>query len=72
RLEGRQEGHEEGKLEGLAEGEKKGIAIGEVKGREAGKDERNMEIAKAMKSKGMSMYDIIDITGLAAEILAKL
>ncbi|MCM1176529.1 MAG: hypothetical protein NC335_02100, partial [Bacteroides sp.] len=52
----RLEGHEEGKLEGLAEGEKKG----------------REEIAKAMKAKGMSIADIMDITGLAADVLARL
>ncbi|MCM1502691.1 MAG: Rpn family recombination-promoting nuclease/putative transposase [Bacteroidales bacterium] len=50
----------EGREEGLAEGEKKGEA------------KRNLEIAKTMKNKGLSISDIQDITGLAAEILAKL
>ncbi|MCM1178572.1 MAG: hypothetical protein NC335_12660, partial [Bacteroides sp.] len=57
---------------GFAEGEAKGEARGEARGRQEGLKEgesrgeakRNLELAKAMKAKGLSITDIADITGL--------
>ncbi|MCM1176629.1 MAG: hypothetical protein NC335_02615, partial [Bacteroides sp.] len=61
-------GRQEGLAEGLKEGEKKGrlegLAEGEAKGRKEGRKESILELAKAMKARGMSTKDIADITGL--------
>ena len=59
-IDGRDEGLKEGKEEGLKEGELKG------------KKKREMEIARNMKGKNYPIEDIIDMTGLSAEEIAKL
>ena len=59
-IDGRDEGLKEGKEEGLKEGELKG------------KKKREMEIARNMKGKNYPIEDIIDMTGLTAEEIAKL
>jgi predicted transposase/invertase (TIGR01784 family) len=53
--------YDEGKMEGLLEGKKEGILEGKM--------ERAIEIAKQAKSMGLSMKDIVTLTGLSeAEI----
>lgn len=49
--------------EGIEEGFEKGIEQGIEKGR----NERNIEMAKALKSNGVSLQIIIQTTGLTAE-----
>ncbi|MCM1177190.1 MAG: hypothetical protein NC335_05495, partial [Bacteroides sp.] len=49
-----------------------GIAEGEARGREAGKRERDVEIAKVLKSRGMSETEICSITGLPETIVLAL
>ncbi len=66
--EGLAEGMEKGKEVGLAEGLEKGEAIGLVKG----VFQNKIENAKKMKSKGFSVEDIADITGLSVDDIEKL
>ena len=63
-IDGRDEGLREGKEEGLREGKKEGL--------KEGKKKREMEIARNMKGKNYPIEDIIDMTGLTAEEIAKL
>ena len=60
----REEGKEEGKEEGLAEGE----TIGESKGRK----KNALETAAKLKTRGMSIDEICEITSLAKEEIEKL
>jgi predicted transposase/invertase (TIGR01784 family) len=53
---------------GLAEGMDKGME----KGRTEGKMEGKMETAQIMKSKGFSIADIADVTGLTKKEIEKL
>lgn len=55
---------QEGKQEGLAEGMELGM--------KKGKNERSLEIAKTMLSKGMEDATIMEITGLTREQLMQL
>ena len=57
--EGEAKGRAEGKIEGLAEGEAKGKAEGLAEGK--------MEVARAMKAKGLGMALIAELTGLSEE-----
>ncbi|MCM1177306.1 MAG: hypothetical protein NC308_03930, partial [Clostridium sp.] len=58
--------------QGIAEGE----AIGEARGREAGlaegREAGKIEIAKVLKSRGMSETEICSITGLPESLLLEL
>lgn len=62
-------GHEDGLAagfkKGMADGRAKGLADGHAKGLAEGREERNIELAARMKSKGMSAEEIADITGLS-------
>ena len=58
--------------EGYGEGYDKGYGKGIEKGIEKGRDGRSLEIAKQMKLMGMTDEQIIQATGLTAEILEKL
>ncbi|MCM1501439.1 MAG: hypothetical protein NC115_02075, partial [Bacteroidales bacterium] len=49
---------------GFAEGEARGEARGRQEGVKEGETKRNLELAKAMKAKGLAITDIADITGL--------
>ena len=64
----RQEGMELGLEQGRTEGE----AIGLAKGEAAGRQEMKLELARAMKAKGMETEAIAEITGLTAEEIEKL
>ncbi len=66
------EGYGEGYDEGYDKGYGKGYGKGIEKGIEKGRDGRSLEIAKQMKLMGMTDEQIIQATGLAAEILEKL
>jgi predicted transposase/invertase (TIGR01784 family) len=59
---------EEAKIDGIQEGHKVGIE----EGRTEGINQRNIEIAKNMIKKNMSMSDIIEITGLTKEQIEEL
>ncbi|MDE6870847.1 MAG: hypothetical protein K2O58_04180, partial [Bacteroidales bacterium] len=59
------------KRHALAEGEATGIRIGREEGREQGRKEgesqAKLEIARALKARGMSDEEITEITGLSKE-----
>lgn len=62
------EGHAEGKAEGRAEGH----AEGKAEGRAEGRAEATMELARKMKSLGMSIDAITECSGLSPDEIAKL
>ncbi|MDE6871012.1 MAG: hypothetical protein K2J62_02680, partial [Bacteroidales bacterium] len=68
---GREEGREEGRKEGIeigrTEGLKKGRMEGRIEGRTEGESNAKMEIARAMKARGMSDDEITAITGVSKE-----
>ena len=57
--------------EGLAEGEAKGKAEGLAEGKIEGLAEGKMEVARAMKAKGLGMALISELTGLSEEEIMK-
>lgn len=63
RAEGRAEGIAEGRAEGIAEGRAEGIA----EGRAEGEQTKAIEIARRMKSQGISDSEISSLTGLKLE-----
>lgn len=71
KLEGHAEGHAEGLTEGLQKGLQEGLQEGLQKGLEQGLEKGRVEgqkvIAHKMKLKGLSIQDIIDLTGLSKE-----
>ena len=69
---GHAEGEAEGLAKGLAEGRAEGRAEGLAKGEAIGAQKKAMDNARKMKSKGFSIEDIVDITGLSREDIAKL
>ena len=54
------------------EGRKEGIAIGEARGKKEGKREKEIEIAKKMLLKNVSIDDIVEFTGLSKEEIESL
>ena len=64
RAEGRAEGREEGREEGKAEGRAEGFVEGEKR--------KQQEIAGKMKSSGIALETIIQITGLSREEIEQL
>ena len=67
-----QKGFTRGVMKGLAEGLTKGRAEGLAEGLTKGRDERNLEIARKMKSRGMSFDEIAEMTDLTVEEIEKL
>ncbi len=61
----------EGEAIGLAEGEAKGRTEGLAEGETKGKTEGKMEVARAMKAKGLGMALIAELTGLSEEEIMK-
>jgi predicted transposase/invertase (TIGR01784 family) len=57
------EAREEGRAEGLAEGED----IGKKKGLDEGRHEKAIDTAAKLKTRGMAIGEICDITGLTKE-----
>ena len=64
KIEGRMEGREEGRMEGREEGR--------AEGREEGIKEGVVRNARRMKEKGLSIEDIMEITGLTFEEVSQL
>ena len=60
---------EEAEKRGLEKGFEKGHAEGEAKGRAEGKAEALVEMARKMRASGMSVEQIVQITGLDPESL---
>ena len=73
---GHKKGLAEGKAEGLAEGKAEGLAEGKAEGKAEGivqgMAQANRESAVKMKSKGYTLEDIAEITGLTIEEIQKL
>ena len=67
----RAEGLAEGEAKGRAEGKIEGLAEGEAKGKAEGLAEGKMEVARAMKAKGLGMALISELTGLSEEEIMK-
>ncbi len=63
---------QEGKQEGLAEGMELGMKKGMKKGMEKGMNQKALDIARKMLSKGMKDATIMEITGLTREQLMQL
>lgn len=63
---------QEGKQEGLAEGMELGMKKGMKKGMEKGMNQKALDIARKMLSKGMEDATIMEITGLTREELMQL
>lgn len=61
------EGLEEGRAEGREEGREEGRAEGREEGRAEGRMNEKYENARKMKSKGFSLEDISEITGLSID-----
>ena len=64
----KREGFDDGKAEGLEQGRSEGIAEGEASGRAAEK----LEMAKALKAKGVDIDIIAETSGLSKEDIEKL
>ena len=69
---GREEGREVGRAEGRAEGKAEGIEIGKAEGIELGKKLRDMQIARNLLKKGLSVNDIAETMGLSQDDVASL
>ena len=76
--EGKEKGLKEGKEKGLKEGREEGLKEGRQEGRKEGRDlalkeahNKEIEIAKKLLSKGMSMKEIEEITGIPKDELEK-
>ena len=72
RGEGRLEGRAEGRLEGRAEGRAEGRLEGRAEGINIGTEQTKTDIARQMKSDGMSVSTIMKYTGLTEEEIGKL
>ena len=64
----KKEGFEDGRAAGLEQGRSEGIAQGEAFGRA----EREIEMAKAMKSENIDIETIIKVSGLPKEEIDRL
>ena len=69
--EGRAEGRAEGLEEGRAEGRAEGLEEGRAEGLEEGRAATNLDHARKMKSMGMDIKMIAEITGLSEEEIEK-
>ena len=65
-------GHAEGLAEGLTKGRAEGLAEELNKGLTKGRDERTLEIARKMKSRGKAVDEIAEMTDLTVEEIEKL
>ena len=72
RKEGLEQGIEQGIEQGLEQGIEQGLEAGIAQGEASGRAEREIEMAKAMKSENEPVDKIIRYTGLSAEAIEKL
>ncbi|MDD6075517.1 MAG: Rpn family recombination-promoting nuclease/putative transposase [Bacteroidales bacterium] len=76
RAEGLEEGRAEGRAEGLEEGRAAGLEEGRAEGRAEGLEEgvqkKALEVAKNLKSMGLSIQDIQRVTGLSKDVIESL
>ncbi len=70
--EGRAKGMEEGRAKGMEEGRAKGLEEGRAKGLEEGAQDKAADIARKMKSKGMAVSEIAELTGLTVDEIIQL
>ena len=68
----REEAHEQGLEQGRSEGLEQGIAQGRTEGEASGRAAEKLEMAKAMKAKGYSADEILELTGLPIEEIEEL
>lgn len=66
------EGKAKGKAEGIEIGKAEGIELGKAEGIELGKKLRDMQIARNLLKKGISINDIAETMGLSADDVATL
>ena len=66
-IEGEEKGLKKGLRKGLREGRKKGLIEGYAKGCEEGKKEEALVIARKALNKGMTLDDVLELTGLKKE-----
>lgn len=72
KMEGRAEGRAEGLEEGRAAGLEEGRAEGRAEGLEEGVQKKALEVAKNLKSMGLSIQDIQRVTGLSKDEIESL
>ena len=72
REQGLEEGRKEGLEQGIEQGIEQGLEAGIAQGEASGRAEREIEMAKAMKSENEPVDKIIRYTGLSAEAIEKL
>lgn len=72
RAEGLEEGRAEGRAEGLEEGRAAGLEEGRAEGLEEGVQKKALEVAKNLKSMGLSIQDIQRVTGLSKDEIESL
>jgi hypothetical protein len=70
--EGRAKGMEEGRAKGMEEGRVKGLEEGRAQGLEEGAQDKAADIARKMKSKGMAVSEIAELTGLTVDEIIQL
>ncbi|MBR2234460.1 MAG: PD-(D/E)XK nuclease family transposase [Prevotella sp.] len=70
--EGRAKGMEEGRAKGMEEGRVKGLEEGRAQGLEKGAQDKAADIARKMKSKGMAVSEIAELTGLTVDEIIQL
>ena len=70
--EGRVKGLEEGRAKGMEEGRVKGLEEGRAQGLEEGAQDKAADIARKMKSKGMAVSEIAELTGLTVDEIIQL
>ncbi len=58
--------------EGIKEGMEVGMKAGKIEGKNEGKNEGKIEVAKVLKSKGLSILEISEITGLSSDQIQEL
>ena len=68
---GMEKGLAEGRAEGIVIGKAEGRVEGRAEGLEKGEAKNKIETARKMKSKGFSIADIADITGLPKKEIEK-
>ena len=68
---GLEEGMEKGRAEGRAEGKAEGRAEGKAEGKAEGEIKAKIETARLMKSKGYTVTEIAEITGLTKKEIEK-
>ena len=66
------DGHEKGMKQGLKQGMEQGMKQGMEIGIQKGIQEERLKIAAGMKSAGMSIETIVQITGLTADAITAL